>query len=133
MHGDVNPLVNWIWFGFGIMALGTGIALLPERAFAFAVAKLPEGAATTSLVILVAAAADGRVRAAVEHRADGEHCAGLEDRSCESRSRATSCARAACRVSMASCPMGPSCHGLQTLRRQARRVQREGHDARADA
>ncbi len=28
----VNPLVNWIWFGFGVLALGTGIALLPERA-----------------------------------------------------------------------------------------------------
>ena len=28
----VNPLVNWIWLGFGIIALGTGIALLPERA-----------------------------------------------------------------------------------------------------
>ena len=24
----VNPLVNWVWFGFAIMALGTGIALL---------------------------------------------------------------------------------------------------------
>ena len=29
----INPLVNWIWLGFGIMALGTGIALLPERLF----------------------------------------------------------------------------------------------------
>ena len=26
----INPLVNWIWFGFGVMALGTGLALLPE-------------------------------------------------------------------------------------------------------
>ena len=32
----INPLVNWVWFGFGIMAIGTGIALLPERAFSFA-------------------------------------------------------------------------------------------------
>ena len=32
----VNPLVNWVWLGFGILALGTGIALLPETAFAFA-------------------------------------------------------------------------------------------------
>src|ERR1700733_2132235 len=28
---NINPLVDWIWFGFGILALGTGIALLPER------------------------------------------------------------------------------------------------------
>jgi len=52
----VSPLVNWIWFGFGIMALGTGIALLPERAYSFAVARLPVEAAatTTALSILLA-------------------------------------------------------------------------------
>ena len=48
----VNPLVNWIWFGFGIMALGTGIALLPESAFAFVTAKIPAGAVTTSALVL---------------------------------------------------------------------------------
>ena len=50
----INPLVNWIWFGFGIMALGTGIALLPERAFAFATATVPSGAtgATTAVLLL---------------------------------------------------------------------------------
>ena len=37
----INPLVNWIWLGFGIIAFGTGIALLPERAFSFALAKMP--------------------------------------------------------------------------------------------
>ena len=52
----VNPLVNWIWFGFGIMALGTGIALLPERAYSFAVAKLPvEAAATTTALSMLLA------------------------------------------------------------------------------
>ena len=39
----INPLVNWIWIGFGVMALGTGLALLPETAFAFAAAKVPAG------------------------------------------------------------------------------------------
>ena len=48
----VNPLVNWIWFGFTIMALGTGIALLPESSFAFLAANVPSGAATTSLLVL---------------------------------------------------------------------------------
>jgi len=48
----INPLVNWIWFGFAVMAIGTGLALLPESAFAFAVAKVPAGAATTSLLLL---------------------------------------------------------------------------------
>ena len=37
----INPLVNWIWFGFGMLALGTGITLLPERTYSFALAKLP--------------------------------------------------------------------------------------------
>ncbi|HEY7288989.1 MAG TPA: cytochrome c-type biogenesis CcmF C-terminal domain-containing protein [Vicinamibacterales bacterium] len=50
----VNPLVNWIWMGFGILALGTGIALLPERSFAFAMAKLPAEVAATTTVALMA-------------------------------------------------------------------------------
>jgi cytochrome c-type biogenesis protein CcmH/NrfF len=49
----VNPLVNWIWFGFAVMALGTGLALLPETAFAFVAAKVPGGAATTSLLLIL--------------------------------------------------------------------------------
>ena len=53
---DVNPLVNWVWFGFGILALGTGIALLPERALATAMARVPEaaGTATTTAAFLLA-------------------------------------------------------------------------------
>src|SRR3954467_11376757 len=49
----INPLVNWIWFGFAVMAFGTGLALLPETAFAFVAAKLPAGATTTSLLLLL--------------------------------------------------------------------------------
>jgi cytochrome c-type biogenesis protein CcmF len=51
----VNPLVNWIWIGFGVMALGTGIALLPERTLAFAMSKLPAetAAATTTVALLL--------------------------------------------------------------------------------
>ena len=43
----INPLVNWIWAGFGVLFLGTGIALLPERAFAFALGHVPAEAGTT--------------------------------------------------------------------------------------
>jgi cytochrome c-type biogenesis protein CcmF len=53
MKVKVNPLVNWIWMGVGIMAAGTLVALLPARAFAFAGATVPEGAATTTLVLLL--------------------------------------------------------------------------------
>jgi cytochrome c-type biogenesis protein CcmF len=52
VHIVVNPLVNWIWTGFGVMALGTIIALLPERAFVFAAARLPAGAATTTMLLI---------------------------------------------------------------------------------
>ena len=51
----VNPLVNWIWFGFGIMAFGTVIALLPEQVFSFAASRVPEGAATISVLLLALA------------------------------------------------------------------------------
>ena len=31
----INPLVNWIWLGFAVIAFGTGIVLLPESTFAY--------------------------------------------------------------------------------------------------
>ncbi len=50
----VNPLVDWVWFGFGMLAVGTGIALLPESTFSFALAKVasPEAATTTVAMFL---------------------------------------------------------------------------------
>jgi cytochrome c-type biogenesis protein CcmF len=48
----INPLVNWIWFGFGVLAIGTLIALLPESAFAFAMARMPAEVATATLLLL---------------------------------------------------------------------------------
>ena len=55
----VNPLVNWIWFGFAMLAFGTGIALLPESRFAFLASKAASddvgarasGVTTTLLVV----------------------------------------------------------------------------------
>ncbi len=47
----VNPLVDWIWVGFGILAFGTMLALLPEPAFGFAAARLPVSASITMLVL----------------------------------------------------------------------------------
>ena len=52
LHIVINPLVDWIWFGFAVIAIGTGIALLPERAYSFAVAKLPSDVATTTTALL---------------------------------------------------------------------------------
>ncbi len=61
----INPLVNWIWFGFGVLALGTVVAMLPETAYALAGAKVPAGAATTGVVLLALVLA-GRPAAAQE-------------------------------------------------------------------
>ncbi len=47
----VNELVNWIWVGFALMAVGTGIALLPETVFALAGARVGAEAAATLLLI----------------------------------------------------------------------------------
>jgi cytochrome c-type biogenesis protein CcmF len=65
----VNPLVDWIWFGFGVLALGTGIALLPERVFSFALAKMPAEAAATTIVLLAMILVGGSVRVSAQHMA----------------------------------------------------------------
>ena len=59
--------------GVGIMAMGTFIALLPERAFAFAAQTVPGGAATTTLLVLLLDRRPRRdaARAAHRDRADG--------------------------------------------------------------
>jgi cytochrome c-type biogenesis protein CcmH/NrfF len=101
----INPLVNWIWFGFGVLALGTGIALLPERAFAFAAAKMPAGAVTTSLMILLlllpgtgyAQDVSPVQRSEAKRRIEGE----------------LMCMCGGCRAPMNNCPMAPNCHGLR--------------------
>jgi len=50
----INPLVNWIWFGVGVMVFGTIIALLPERALAFATVRVPSSSVPTSLILAIA-------------------------------------------------------------------------------
>ena len=40
----VNPLVDWIWLGFILLALGTGIALLPESLLEKLTARVSHGA-----------------------------------------------------------------------------------------
>jgi cytochrome c-type biogenesis protein CcmF len=50
---SINPLVNWIWFGVGIVVIGSIVTLVPERAFAFATSRVPEGAVTTSALVLL--------------------------------------------------------------------------------
>jgi cytochrome c-type biogenesis protein CcmF len=99
----INPLVNWIWLGFGVLALGTGIALLPERAFALAGARVPDAAVTTTLVLLmlllpgVARAQTVVSRSELRKQLEGD----------------IMCTCGGCKAPMNNCPMGGSCHGLK--------------------
>jgi cytochrome c-type biogenesis protein CcmF len=77
----VNPLVNWLWFGFGVLAMGTLIALLPEAAFAFATAKVPAGAATASLLFLALVLQPGLASAQMPRHQEGEQYRPLASRS----------------------------------------------------
>jgi cytochrome c-type biogenesis protein CcmF len=101
----VNPLVSWIWIGFAIMAIGTGIALLPDSAFAFALAKVPAGAVTTSLM-LVLLLLPGMASAQSSY---------VPKSSLRKHIESEVMCTCGCRVAMNTCPMGPTCHGLQSL------------------
>ena len=101
----INPLINWIWVGFGVLAIGTLIALLPEAALSFAAANVPAGSVTTSLVLLalllspgVARAQDAKQPAGIVQRSDLQRA--LEDR--------IMC-MCGCNAPMGSCPMRPNC------------------------
>jgi cytochrome c-type biogenesis protein CcmF len=99
----INPLVNWIWLGFGVLAIGTGIALLPERAFALAGARVPDAAVTTTLLLLmlllpgVARAQTVVSRSELRKQLEGD----------------IMCTCGGCKAPMNNCPMGGSCHGLK--------------------
>ena len=110
----INPLVNWIWVGFGIMALGIGIALLPETVFAFAAAKIPANAVTTSLLLL------SLVLPAAVQAQDGGTAGRITTKSALQRQLegGIMCTCGGCRSPLNGCPMVPNCHGYteQTAR-----------------
>jgi cytochrome c-type biogenesis protein CcmF len=61
----VNPVVDWIWFGFMLLAIGTGIALMPdavlERLTAGVTAPAARQASTAGLVVLIGLGAGAAV------------------------------------------------------------------------
>jgi len=90
--------------GFGVLAIGTGIALLPETAFAFAMAKIPAGAVTTTLFLVVALLSPAIARAqgkTVQPTERSELRRQLEDN--------IMCTCGGCGAPMGSCPMRPNC------------------------
>jgi cytochrome c-type biogenesis protein CcmH/NrfF len=104
----LNPLVNWIWFGFGVLAFGTGIALLPERAFTFALAKVPAGAVTTGLMLLL-------LLLPSPARAQTSDTGNIRPTAVEAirtRVRNDVMCTCGCRAPMATCPMAATCAEL---------------------
>jgi cytochrome c-type biogenesis protein CcmF len=118
----VNPLVNWIWAGFGVLAAGTVIALLPETVFAFATTAVPAGSVTTSLLLIAAlllpggAAAQDRKLGIVERSALQRR---VEDRIL---------CLCGCNSPMGSCQMRPNCAHYDEQVAQVKTYIAEGKD-----
>jgi cytochrome c-type biogenesis protein CcmF len=115
----IAPLVNWIWVGFGILALGTFIALMPETAFAFATVKVPSNAATTSLLLLLSlllapAAGFAQTTGQLVER-------GALERSLENEIMCT----CGCRLPNGTCGM-MNCHGKEAQTAKLRKLIAEG-------
>jgi cytochrome c-type biogenesis protein CcmF len=113
---NVNPLVNWIWCGFAILALGTILAMLPESALAYAAAKVPSGAVTTTtamfLLMLLSPAFAGAQqiqKSELRRELEGEIMC-----------------TCGCRAPMNDCPMEPNCHGLDAQRAKLDKFLGEG-------
>jgi cytochrome c-type biogenesis protein CcmF len=102
----VNPLVNWVWLGFGIMALGTGIALLPERSYAFALAGMPEATATTTMLLLF-------MLLPATLRAQVPQVSPVQKSELRKQLEGDVMCTCGCLAPMGDCPMGPTCHGLK--------------------
>jgi cytochrome c-type biogenesis protein CcmF len=103
----VNPLVNWLWLGFGVVAIGTIIALLPERAISFAMAKLPaEAAATTAVLILAVVLGTGPALRAQ----GGEEVKPQQRSALQQRLEGEVMCTCGCRLSVSNCGM-MNCHG----------------------
>jgi cytochrome c-type biogenesis protein CcmF len=120
----INPLVNWIWFGFAVMALGTGIVLLPERTFAFALAKFPAEVATTASTLLLILS----VGTSVFAQAGGaENVPLIPKDPLERRLHSEIVCTCSCRRAMDNCGM-PNCGGHAAQSEKIQQLMAEGKD-----
>jgi len=120
----VNPLINWIWVGFAVMALGTGIVLLPERTFAFAMAKFPAEVATTAgMLLLMASLATPAFAQAI----DGQNVPIAPKDPLEKRLHAEIVCTCGCRRALDNCGM-PNCGGHEAQSTKIRALMAEGKD-----
>jgi cytochrome c-type biogenesis protein CcmF len=107
----INPLVNWIWLGVGIMVVGTGIAFLPERAIVFAAGRIPSEVVTTSLLIgALVLGLGGTARAQSTEPAPRMRQTTALGRQLENE---LMCLCGGCHAQLGSCPMAPGCSHWQ--------------------
>ena len=118
---NVNPLVNWVWLGFGILAIGTGIALLPETLFATALVRVPAHAVTT--VACSCFRCCWRLRRF--SRKQPTRAESSRRRRSSAGSTARSCAPAACRRGLDNCGM-MNCQGHSVQTAKLRKLIAEG-------
>jgi cytochrome c-type biogenesis protein CcmF len=119
----INPLVDWIWVGFGVIALGTGLALLPETVFSFAAARLPaSAAATTTMLMVLAMVLPVSLRAQATENVQAVQRSALE-RQLEGEILCT----CGCRRSLTNCGM-PNCEGHAAQTEKLRQYLKEGKD-----
>ena len=119
----VNPLVDWIWMGFGVIALGTGLALMPETVLTFAASKVPAGApAATTLLVLLMLLPAASLRAQAGNTVAATPRSALE-RQLEGEINCT----CGCRRSLANCGM-PNCEGHAAQTAKMQRYLKEGKD-----
>jgi cytochrome c-type biogenesis protein CcmH/NrfF len=104
------------------MALGTGIALLPEQALAFATAKVPAGAATASMLLMAALLNPSSASAQAGQQVQPPERSELQ-RQLESEIMCT----CGCRRPLNNCGM-MNCHGLDSQVAKIKQHIAEGKD-----
>lgn len=108
----INPLVDWIWLGVGVMLMGTFIALLPERTFAFATSRVPAGAATTSLLLLALLLWPAGVHAQTATPAPNV-VQPIQESPLRKQLEGELMCLCGCQAVLGSCPMAPNCSHWQ--------------------
>jgi cytochrome c-type biogenesis protein CcmF len=119
----INPLVNWVWTGFGVLAVGTGVALLPETVFSFALASMPAGTVTTSLLLL------SLVLWPASAKAQTGKDVPVMERSGEQRQlEGEIMCMCGCRSPLGNCPMAPNCSHWKDERAKLAGLLADGND-----
>jgi cytochrome c-type biogenesis protein CcmH/NrfF len=89
--------------------LGTFIALLPEAAFSFAVAKIPANAVTTSMLLLSLVLWPAAVMAQSGQQSSGQTVSPTERSALHRRLESDIMCTCGCGAPMGSCQMRPNC------------------------